>query len=72
MAVIRWAIRGACGACGALLWTDAPVKTVCACDASWVLADGSLGGHASELTDEEFVAALEADGVDSPEPEQVS
>jgi hypothetical protein len=55
--LIRWQIRARCS-CGEILWTDAPMKTLCPCRASWVEADGTPGGEAVGLTDEEMVAAL--------------
>ena len=48
--------------CGAVLWTDSPVKTVCVCAASWVNADGTLGGQAQDdVTDESMIAFIEQD-----------
>lgn len=48
--------------CGAILWTDRPVKTVCVCSASWVETDGTIGGQAKDdVTDESMIAFIEQD-----------
>lgn len=52
--------RCACGACGAVLWTDKPQRVVCVCSASTLEADGSLSGAAVDTDDDEMCAYLGA------------
>lgn len=59
--VEQWHIRGQCGACGAVLWNDRPAKVVCCCSASYLGADGELGGEAIAVDDATMIAFIKED-----------
>ena len=61
MVVHVWFVRAACS-CG-FIWTTQPNQSVqCACSASLINADGTLGGDAAAVADEAaFKAAVAAD-----------